>query len=93
MVQFKIWFLLIVVTFQIQRFDTSMILKERVVGKTVKLQKFIFTAFQLGMVEKSVHFFSRGRAFACGMRETFEPEIVIEDVPYETFYALLEFHG
>eukprot|EP00434_Breviolum_minutum_P005709 symbB.v1.2.005029.t1/scaffold287.1/size239285/7 len=31
------------------------------------------------------------RAFACGMRETFEPEIVIEDVPYETFYALLEF--
>ena len=35
-------------------------------------------------------FFS-GRAFACGMRETFEPDIVIEDVSYDTFYALLEF--
>jgi hypothetical protein len=32
-----------------------------------------------------------GRAFACGMRETFEPDIVIEDVSYDTFYALLEF--
>ncbi|CAJ1365241.1 unnamed protein product, partial [Effrenium voratum] len=31
------------------------------------------------------------RAFACGMRETFEPEIVLEDISYETFYALLEF--
>jgi len=31
------------------------------------------------------------RAFACGMRETFEPEIVIEGISYETFYALLEF--
>mmetsp|Transcript_118452 Transcript_118452/g.340141 ORF Transcript_118452/g.340141 Transcript_118452/m.340141 type:complete len:579 (-) Transcript_118452:38-1774(-) len=31
------------------------------------------------------------RAFACGMRETFEPEIVIEDISYETFFALLEF--
>lgn len=31
------------------------------------------------------------RAFACGMRETFEPDIVIEDVSYDTFYALLEF--
>ena len=37
-----------------------------------------------------VMFFS-GRAFACGMRETFEPDIVIEDVSYDTFYALLEF--
>merc|ERR1712187_144637 len=31
------------------------------------------------------------RAFACGMRESFEPEIVIEEISYETFYALLEF--
>merc|ERR1719343_1159571 len=31
------------------------------------------------------------RAFACGMRETFEPEIVIEGISYDTFYALLEF--
>jgi hypothetical protein len=31
------------------------------------------------------------RAFECGMRETFEPEIVIEGISYETFYALLEF--
>merc|ERR1712066_958151 len=31
------------------------------------------------------------KAFACGMRETFEPEIVIEDISHETFYALLEF--
>lgn len=31
------------------------------------------------------------RAFACGMRETFEPEIVIEGISYETFFALLEF--
>jgi len=31
------------------------------------------------------------RAFACGMRETFEPEIVIDGTPHETFFALLEF--
>merc|ERR1719277_327141 len=31
------------------------------------------------------------RAFACGMRETFEPEIVIEGISHDTFYALLEF--
>jgi len=31
------------------------------------------------------------RAFACGMRETFEPEVVIEGISYDTFYALLEF--
>eukprot|EP00929_Paragymnodinium_shiwhaense_P082862 TRINITY_DN43870_c0_g2_i1.p1 TRINITY_DN43870_c0_g2~~TRINITY_DN43870_c0_g2_i1.p1 ORF type:complete len:577 (-),score=93.11 TRINITY_DN43870_c0_g2_i1:117-1847(-) len=31
------------------------------------------------------------RAFACGMRESFEPEVHIEDVPYDTFYALLEY--
>lgn len=31
------------------------------------------------------------RAFACGMRETFEQEIVIEGILAETFYALLEF--
>eukprot|EP00747_Dinoflagellata_sp_TGD_P182727 gnl/TRDRNA2_/TRDRNA2_37083_c0_seq1.p1 gnl/TRDRNA2_/TRDRNA2_37083_c0~~gnl/TRDRNA2_/TRDRNA2_37083_c0_seq1.p1 ORF type:complete len:288 (+),score=51.56 gnl/TRDRNA2_/TRDRNA2_37083_c0_seq1:1-864(+) len=31
------------------------------------------------------------RAFACGMRETYEPEIVIEASSYDTFYALLEF--
>lgn len=31
------------------------------------------------------------RAFACGMRETFEPEIVIEGISHETFRALLEF--
>merc|ERR1712187_1095972 len=31
------------------------------------------------------------RAFACGMRESFEPEIVIEGTSYETFYSLLEF--
>merc|ERR1719356_2197885 len=31
------------------------------------------------------------RALACGMRETYEPEIVIEGISYETFYALLEF--
>jgi len=31
------------------------------------------------------------RAFACGMRETFEPEIIIEGISFETFYALLEF--
>lgn len=31
------------------------------------------------------------RAFACGMRETFESEIVLEGIPYETFHALLEF--
>ena len=27
------------------------------------------------------------------MRETFESDIVIEDVSYDTFYALLEFLG
>eukprot|EP00439_Symbiodinium_sp_Y106_P084615 s2025_g26.t1 len=31
------------------------------------------------------------RAFACGMRESFEPEILIEDMSYETFHSLLEF--
>mmetsp|Transcript_70402 Transcript_70402/g.155742 ORF Transcript_70402/g.155742 Transcript_70402/m.155742 type:complete len:553 (-) Transcript_70402:123-1781(-) len=31
------------------------------------------------------------RAFACGMRETFEPDIIIEGTSYETFYALMEF--
>ncbi|CAK9051211.1 unnamed protein product [Durusdinium trenchii] len=31
------------------------------------------------------------KAFACGMRESFEPDIIIEDVSYEIFYALLEF--
>lgn len=31
------------------------------------------------------------RAFACGMRESFEPEIVIEGIPHETFHAILEF--
>merc|ERR1719188_1647575 len=31
------------------------------------------------------------RAFACGMRETYEPEIVIEEISYETFHTLLEF--
>mmetsp|Transcript_17705 Transcript_17705/g.49009 ORF Transcript_17705/g.49009 Transcript_17705/m.49009 type:complete len:548 (+) Transcript_17705:68-1711(+) len=31
------------------------------------------------------------RAFACGMRESFEREIEIEAISYETFYALLEF--
>jgi len=31
------------------------------------------------------------RAFASGMRETYQPEIVIEAISYETFYALLEF--
>lgn len=31
------------------------------------------------------------RAFASGMRETFEPEIVIDGVQYDTFYAILEF--
>merc|ERR1719188_2583092 len=31
------------------------------------------------------------RAFACGMRETFEPEIVIEGISHETFFVLLEF--
>lgn len=30
------------------------------------------------------------RFFACGMRESFEQEVVIKDVSYETFYALLE---
>ena len=29
--------------------------------------------------------------FACGMRESFEPEILIEDMSYETFHSLLEF--
>lgn len=31
------------------------------------------------------------RFFSCGMRESYEPEVVIEEVSYETFYALLEF--
>mmetsp|Transcript_7814 Transcript_7814/g.22326 ORF Transcript_7814/g.22326 Transcript_7814/m.22326 type:complete len:579 (+) Transcript_7814:33-1769(+) len=31
------------------------------------------------------------RAFACGMRESYEPEVVIEGISYDTFYALLEF--
>lgn len=31
------------------------------------------------------------RAFASGMRESFNPEIVIEGTSYDTFYALLEF--
>eukprot|EP00930_Biecheleria_cincta_P049400 TRINITY_DN34610_c0_g1_i1.p1 TRINITY_DN34610_c0_g1~~TRINITY_DN34610_c0_g1_i1.p1 ORF type:complete len:607 (-),score=99.85 TRINITY_DN34610_c0_g1_i1:24-1844(-) len=31
------------------------------------------------------------RAFACGMRESFESEIVIEEISFDTFYALLEF--
>lgn len=31
------------------------------------------------------------RAFACGMRESFEQEIVIEGMAYDTFYAILEF--
>lgn len=50
-------------------------------GRKIHAHKVLLTLFS--------YYFRR--AFACGMRESFEQEIVIEGIPYDTFFALIEF--